>query len=78
MEVEIITPDKNIFKGEAKFVSVPGIDGSLGILNNHAPLITTLVAGNVLLRKEDNSEENIEVKGGVLEVLKNKVIILAE
>ena len=32
MEVEIITPDKNIFKGEAKFVSVPGIDGSLGIL----------------------------------------------
>ena len=78
MEVEIITPDKNIFKGEAKFVSVPGIDGSLGILDNHAPLITTLVAGNVLLRKEDNSEENIEVKGGVLEVLKNKVIILAE
>ncbi|NND77973.1 MAG: ATP synthase F1 subunit epsilon [Flavobacteriales bacterium] len=78
MEVEIITPDKNIFKGEAKFISVPGIDGSLGILNNHAPLITTLVAGNVLLRKEDNSEENIEVNGGVLEVLKNKVIILAE
>ena len=78
MEVEIITPDKNIFKGEAKFVSVPGIDGSLGILDHHAPLITTLVAGNVLLRKEDNSEENIEVNGGVLEVLKNKVIILAE
>ena len=78
MEVEIITPDKNIFKGEAKFVSVPGIDGSLGILDDHAPLITTLVAGNVLLRKEDNSEENIEVNGGVLEVLKNKVIILAE
>ena len=78
MEVEIITPDKNIFKGEAKFVSVPGIDGSLGILNNHAPLITTLTAGNVLLRKEDNSEESIEVNGGVLEVLKNKVIILAE
>lgn len=78
MEVEIITPDKNIFKGEAKFVSVPGIDGSLGILDNHAPLITTLVAGNVLLRKEDNSEQNVKVNGGVLEVLRNKVIILAE
>ena len=78
MEVEIITPDKNIFKGEAKFVSVPGIDGSLGILDYHAPLITTLKTGNILLRKEDNSEENIEVNGGVLEVLKNKVMILAE
>lgn len=78
MEVEIITPDQNIFKGEVKFVSVPGIDGSLGILDNHAPLITTLTAGDILLRKEDNSEENIEVKGGVLEVLNNRVIILAE
>ena len=78
MEVEIITPDKNVFKGEAKFVSVPGIDGSLGILNNHAPLITTLQEGEILLRKEDNSEENIKVKGGVVEVLNNHVIILAE
>lgn len=78
MTVEIITPDKNIFNGEAKYVSVPGIDGSLGILDNHAPLITTLVKGAILLRKEDGSEENIEVAGGVLEVLKNKVIILAE
>ena len=78
MEVEIITPDQNVFKGEAKFVSVPGIDGSLGILDNHAPLITTLREGEVLLRKEDDSEENIQVKGGVLEVLNNRVIILAE
>ena len=78
MTVEIITPDQNVFKGEASFVSVPGIDGSLGILNNHAPLITTLVQGEILLRKEDGSEEKIDVGGGVLEVLKNKIIILAE
>ncbi|MEM7162458.1 MAG: ATP synthase F1 subunit epsilon [Bacteroidota bacterium] len=78
MTVEIITPDKNIYNGEASFVSVPGIDGSLGILNNHAPLITTLIEGEILLRKEDGTEEKIAVGGGVLEVLKNKVIILAE
>lgn len=42
MVIEIITPDKSLFKGEAKGVTVPGIDGSLGILNNHAPLITAL------------------------------------
>ena len=78
MIVEIITPDKDIFNGEAQFVSVPGIDGSLGILDNHAPLITTLTEGEVLVRKTDGSEENIAVSGGVLEVLRNKVIILAE
>ena len=78
MTVEIITPDKNIYNGEANYVSVPGIDGSLGILNNHAPLITTLIEGEILVRKEDGTEENIPVAGGVLEVLKNKVIILAE
>jgi len=78
MTVDIISPDASIFSGEAQYVGVPGIDGSLGILNNHAPLITTLAKGDVLVRKEDGSEEKFSVNGGVLEVLKNKVIILAE
>jgi len=78
MTVDIISPDAKIFSGEAKYVGVPGLDGSLGILNNHAPLITTLAKGQVLVRKEDGSEEKFPVNGGVLEVLKNKVIILAE
>ncbi|NND93461.1 MAG: ATP synthase F1 subunit epsilon [Flavobacteriales bacterium] len=78
MTVDIISPDAEIFSGEAKYVGVPGIDGSLGILSNHAPLITTLNKGEVLLRLEDGSEQKFPVNGGVLEVLNNKVIILAE
>lgn len=78
MTLHIISPDKEIFSGEASYVGVPGIDGSMGILDNHAPLITTLAKGEVLVRKADGKEEQIPVNGGVIEVLKNNVIILAE
>ncbi len=77
MRVEIITPDKELFKGEATLVTVPGVDGSLGFLNNHAPLITVLKAGDVKVKNE-SGEQLFPVKGGVVEVSKNTVIILAE
>lgn len=77
MHVEIITPDQELFKGEASFVSVPGVDGSMGYLENHAPLITVLKAGQVKVTT-GSGEKFFEVKGGVVEVLKNKVIVLAE
>ena len=77
MKVEIITPDKSLFKGEAKSVSVPGIDGSMGFLNNHAPLITVLKAGDVKVKTE-KGEELFAVKGGVVEVMNNTVLVLAE
>ncbi|HMC97038.1 MAG TPA: ATP synthase F1 subunit epsilon [Flavobacteriales bacterium] len=77
MHVEIITPDKQLFKGEATLVTVPGIDGSLGFLNNHAPLITVLKAGDVKVKTE-TGEELFAVKGGVVEVSNNTVIVLAE
>lgn len=78
MRVEILTPDQTVFEGEAKSLSLPGTDGSLGILNNHAPLITTLTNGKVKLGLEDGNQKEFEVKGGTVEVLNNKVIILAE
>lgn len=77
MQVEILTPEASLFTGEATYVGLPGTDGSLGILNNHAPLITTLSKGTVSV-KTANGEERFEVKGGSVEVLNNKVIILAE
>lgn len=77
MRVEIITPDKELFKGEAKSVTVPGVDGSMGFLNNHAPLITVLKAGEVKV-KTDGGVESFAVKGGVVEVSNNTVIVLAE
>ena len=79
MQVEIITPDKEIFKGDAMLVQLPGIDGSFEILNNHAPLISALKEGRIKLKKsKESSEEFFEIKGGVIEVLNNKVLILAE
>ncbi len=77
MRVEIITPDKELFKGEAKSLTVPGVDGSMGFLENHAPLITVLKAGDVKVITE-KGEELFPVKGGVVEVMKNTVLILAE
>jgi len=77
MDLEIITPDKTIYKGEAELVKLPGIDGSFEILNNHAPLISALTQGKVKIKK-NGKEEFFEIKGGVIEVLKNKVLILAE
>jgi len=79
MQVEIITPDKEIFKGEAVLIQLPGIDGSFEILNNHAPLISALKQGQIKLKKtKEGKDEFFEVNGGVIEVLNNKVLVLAE
>lgn len=78
MKVEIITPDVSLFNGEAKAVSMPGIDGDLGILDNHAPLITALKAGDVKVTTDDGKDQLFTLKGGTAEVLNNKVLILAE
>jgi F-type H+-transporting ATPase subunit epsilon len=77
MNLEIITPDKTIYKGDADLVQLPGIDGSFEILNNHAPMISALTSGKIKVKKT-SGEEFFEVKGGVIEVLKNKILILAE
>ncbi|MBS1646755.1 MAG: ATP synthase F1 subunit epsilon [Bacteroidetes bacterium] len=77
MQVEIITPDKKLFEGEAKSLTVPGSEGSLGILNNHAPMIASLKQGKVKVSTASETK-NFEIKGGVIEVLKNKVVVLAE
>jgi len=77
MTVEIITPDKKLFEGQVKSAIFPGSEGSFGILNNHAPMIATLKQGSIQLVEENNQTRLFEVKGGVVEILKNKVIVLA-
>jgi len=77
MNLEIITPDTLIFKGEVELVQLPGIDGSFEILNNHAPLISALKQGKIKIKK-GGKDEFFEINGGVIEVLENKVLILAE
>ena len=76
MEVQIITPDKTIFSGSADSVVVPGSGGQIGILYNHAPLVSSMKKGQVKIRS-GNEDQFFEIEGGVVEVLKNKVIDLA-
>jgi len=77
MHLEIITPDKKLFEGEATIVTFPGSDGSFQVMNNHAPLISLLGAG-VVEYKTNEQRLKINITGGVVEVLKNKVIVLAD
>jgi F-type H+-transporting ATPase subunit epsilon len=76
MTLEIITPDKKIFSGEATAVTFPGTEGQFQVLNNHAALVSTLGKGNIVV--EGNGKETFIVDGGVVEVLNNKVLVLAE
>lgn len=77
MHLEIITPDKKIFEGEVSVATFPGTDGSFQILNNHAPLVSLLKDGVVEYKSKELSER-VSITGGVVEVLKNKVILLAD
>ena len=75
MQVEILTPDETLFAGGTEMVSLPGSNGSFQILNSHAPLIANLAKGEVRIG-EGKSAKSFDVKGGLVEVLKNKVVVL--
>lgn len=77
MQLEIITPDKTIFEGEVVSATFPGSKGSFQVLKNHAALISSLTKGKVIYKIND-IEEEIVVNGGVVEVLNNHIILLAE
>ena len=76
MHLDILTPDKTLFTGEVDSITVPGSKGQFQILNNHAALVSSLDKGKVKV-KSGNEEQMFEIKGGVIEVLKNKIVILA-
>ncbi len=77
MHLEIITPDKKVFEGEVAVATFPGEDGSFQILNNHAPLVSLLKEGVVEYKSKEVNQQ-VHITGGVVEVLKNKVILLAD
>jgi len=78
MLLEIVTPEKKLYSGEAKAVKLPGTDGSFGVLDNHAPIIATLKKGTVKITDANGHTENFDINGGVVEVMNNKMIVLAE
>ena len=77
MQLEIITPDKTLFEGTARSVTLPGSAGGFQLLENHAPIISTLKNGQIKI-VTDADTQTIDISSGVVEMLKNKVIILAE
>lgn len=75
MNVEILSPDAHVYNGEADVVTLPGATGSFQIKNNHAALISSLQAGEVIVQNGADSK-SFQVNGGLIEVVKNKVTIL--
>tara|TARA_B100000809_G_scaffold229478_1_gene243170 strand:+ start:667 stop:960 length:294 start_codon:yes stop_codon:yes gene_type:complete len=97
MILEVITPDEVLYKGNVSQVILPGLDGSFGILNSHAPLISALSKGKIRIDQNvsENNDKKIyngklnadhkedkqfdfEINGGVVEVIDNKILVLAE
>ena len=77
MQLDIITPDRKVFSGEASSVTFPGTEGQFQVLNDHAPLVSTLARGPVTVATA-TGQQTFTVDGGVVEVLRNKVLVLAE
>lgn len=72
-----MTPEKKVFEGEVTIATFPGSDGSFQIMNDHAPLISLLKDGTVVYKSKEATGQ-VNITGGVVEVLKNKVILLAD
>jgi len=77
MFLEIVTPEKKVFEGEVKSAKFPGSKGEFQVLNDHAPLMSSLDTGRVEYVTADGTQE-VHIEGGVVEVLKNHVVVLAE
>jgi F-type H+-transporting ATPase subunit epsilon len=78
MKIEIITPDKKVYEGDINSIRVPGRKGSFQVLKDHAPIISTLENGPVIMVDQEGNEVRYEINGGVIEVKHNKIILLAE
>jgi len=77
-KLEILTPNGEIFNGEAVSVVLPGKEGEFGVLAGHASLTTLLEAGVVDVEKDDKSVESVVIDWGVAQVSEDKVVILVE
>lgn len=74
----IVTAEQTIYEGDITLLVAPAVDGEIGILKNHHPLVTKLGPGGLRVKKVDGTEELLFMSGGYLEVKNNKAIILAD
>ena len=75
MTLNIISSYSVLFSGDADSVTLPGVQGSFTVLNNHAPLISVLVAGKVECKMKDGQSKMIDIKGGLVDVADNKISV---
>lgn len=76
-QLEVVTPEKQLFSGEVDSVLAPGAEGQLGILPHHAPLMSTLSVGELVARRGEE-ELSFAIYGGFIQVLPDRVIVLAD
>jgi F-type H+-transporting ATPase subunit epsilon len=77
LQLDIVTPEKLAYSDEVDAVTLPGSEGELGVLPHHAPLVSTLGFGELRIRK-GGTEESFAIAGGFLQVLPDRVVVLAE
>lgn len=78
MQLEIVTAERLVYSDQVNCVVAPGIEGELGILPHHAPLLTTLQAGELRIMKEGQPDTYMAISSGFLEVMANRVVVLAD
>lgn len=76
MKVTIVSPEKTLYSGEVEAVEVPGENGRFEVLNNHAPIISSLVAGTVTCK--GNEPFDLDISGGFIEVANNIISVCVE
>lgn len=76
MFLEIITPEKKLFSGDTEIVKLPGTSGYFEIMLNHMPIISTLKEGKIKVKESNGTVTYFDIKGGIVEVLNNNIIVL--
>lgn len=78
LTVEVVSPEKRVWSGEAKMISARTLEGDIGVLPGHAPLLGVLVDGQVSIKMVDGTTQEFNIHGGFISVSNNRVSILGE
>ena len=78
MKIKITKPDATLYDGEAKLVQLPGTGGLFEIMNNHAPIISSLAKGVLRLVMDNDEERTFDIRGGVVKCQQNEILILVQ
>ncbi|MDH6354089.1 F-type H+-transporting ATPase subunit epsilon [Dysgonomonas sp. PH5-45] len=78
LDLKIISAEKSLYQGKATFVKLPGTEGNFSVHHNHAPLISSLQAGEIVYGKSVDTTETVTISGGFVEVKQNVITVCVE